>query len=139
ARAGPRQQECGRSPARPHAPYALLAHGAPRPADARRRRRGRGARRRKRRGEARDMNLLRSILFDNLGLKLIALLMAMLVYLNAYTERPASMTLSFPVECEGLPYSLALYGPRPEPVQAELRGTGKQLIRLRLTEPHLRV
>lgn len=85
------------------------------------------------------MNLLRSILFDNLGLKLIALLMALLVYLNAYTERPASMVVSFPVEIEGLPDSLALYGPRPDPVQAELRGTGKQLIRIRLSEPRLRV
>ena len=85
------------------------------------------------------MSLLRSILFDNLGLKLIALLMALLVYLNAYTERPASMVVSFPVEIEGLPDSLALYGPRPEPVQAELRGTGKQLIRIRLNEPKLQV
>jgi len=85
------------------------------------------------------MNLLRSLLFDNLGLKLIALLMALLVYLNAYTERPASMVVSFPVEIDGLPDSLALYGPRPEPVQAELRGTGKQLIRLRLNEPKLQV
>ena len=85
------------------------------------------------------MNLLRLLLFDNLGLKLIALLMALLVYLNAYTERPASMVVSFPVEIDGLPDSLALYGPRPEPVQAELRGTGKQLIRLRLNEPKLQV
>jgi len=85
------------------------------------------------------MSLLRAILFDNLGLKLIALLMALLVYLNAYTERPATMVFSFPVEVEGLPDSLSLVGPRPEPVQAELRGTGKQLIRLRLAEPRLRV
>ncbi len=85
------------------------------------------------------MNLLRSILFDNLGLKLIALLMAMLVYLNAYTERPASMVVSFPIEIDGLADSLAILGPRPDAVQAELRGTGKQLIRLRLTEPRLRV
>ena len=36
------------------------------------------------------MNLLRGLLFDNLGVKLIALVMAMLVYLNAYTERPVA-------------------------------------------------
>lgn len=85
------------------------------------------------------MNLLRSILFDNIGLKLIALLMALLVYLNAYTERSGTLVLTFPVVIEGLPDSLALYGPRPEPVQAELRGTIKQLIRLRLNEPKLQV
>jgi len=85
------------------------------------------------------MSLLRAILFDNLGLKLIALIMALFVYLNAYTERPATMVFAFPVEVDGLPDSLSLAGARPEPVQAELRGTGKQLIRLRLAEPRLRV
>jgi len=85
------------------------------------------------------MSLLRSILFENIGLKLIALLMALLVYLNAYTDRSGSQVLSFPVVIEGLPDSLALYGPRPEPVVAELRGTIKQLIRLRLNEPKLEV
>lgn len=85
------------------------------------------------------MNVLRGLLFDNLGLKLIALLMALLVYLNAYTDRPANMVVSFPIEIDGMPDSLSLSGPLPAVVQAELRGTGKQLIRLRLTEPRLRV
>jgi hypothetical protein len=85
------------------------------------------------------VNVIRGLLFDNLGLKLIALLMALLVYLNAYTDRPATMTVSFPIEVDGLPDSLSLSGPLPAVVQAELRGTGKQLIRLRLTEPRLRV
>lgn len=85
------------------------------------------------------MNFLRGLLFENLGIKLIALIMAMLVYLNAYTDRPATMVVSFPVEIEGMPDSLSLSGPLPAVVQAELRGTGKQLIRLRLTEPRLRI
>ena len=85
------------------------------------------------------MNLLRGLLFDNLGVKLIALVMAMLVYLNAYTERPATMVVSLPIEIDGMPDTLTLSGPLPAVVQAELRGTGKQLIRLRLTEPRLRV
>ncbi len=85
------------------------------------------------------MDLIRGLLFDNLGLKLIALLMAVLVYLNAYTDRPATMTLAFPIQIDGLPDSLSLSGPLPSVVQAELRGTGKQLIRLRLTEPRVRV
>lgn len=85
------------------------------------------------------MNLLRSILFENLGLKLIALLLSLLVYFNAFTDRPATEVVTFPVEIEGLPDSLALMGPHPEPVEAELRGTGKQIIRLRLTEPRIRI
>jgi hypothetical protein len=85
------------------------------------------------------MNVLRGLLFDNLGVKLIALVMAMLVYLHAYTDRPTTMVVSFPIQIDGMPDTLSLAGPLPAVVQAELRGTGKQLIRLRLTEPRLRV
>lgn len=85
------------------------------------------------------MNVLRGWLFDNLGLKLTALLLAVVVYLNVYTDRPATMLLSFPVEFTDLPDSLALHGPAPAVVQAQMRGTGKQLIGMRVSEPRLRV
>ncbi len=85
------------------------------------------------------MNVIRGLLLDNLGLKLVALLMALLVYLNVYTDRPATMIVSFPLQLADLPDSISLSGPVPAAVQAEIRGTGKQLIRLRLTEPHLSV
>lgn len=85
------------------------------------------------------MNLLRGWLFDNLGLKLTALLLAVGVYLNVYTDRPATLLLSFPVEFTDLPDSLALYGPAPAVVQAQMRGTGKQLIGMRVREPRLRI
>lgn len=85
------------------------------------------------------MNVLRGLLLDNLGLKLVALLVAVLVYLNVFTDRPALMLVSFPLTFEELPDSLSLSGPAPGLVQAELRGTGKQLIRLRLTEPRVRI
>lgn len=85
------------------------------------------------------MNFLRGWLFDNLGLKLTALLLAVAVYLNVYTDRPATMLLSFPVEFTDLPDSLALYGPAPAVVQAQMRGTGKQLIGMRVREPRLRI
>ena len=41
------------------------------------------------------MNLLRGVLFDNLGLKLVALLLAVLVYLNVYLDRPADIVIQF--------------------------------------------
>jgi hypothetical protein len=85
------------------------------------------------------MNLLRGWLFDNLGLKLTALLLAVLVYLNVYTDRTATLMVSFPLEFADLPDSLALSGPAPAVVQAELRGTGKQLIVLRVKEPRLKL
>ena len=85
------------------------------------------------------MNVIRGLLFDNLGLKLVALLLAVLVYFNVYTDRPATMMVSFPLQLTGLADSISLSGPVPAAVQAEVRGTGKQLIRLRLTEPRLNV
>jgi hypothetical protein len=85
------------------------------------------------------MNVLRGWLFDNLGLKLTALLLAVAVYLNVYTDRSGTMLLSFPLEFADLPDSLSLSGPAPAVVQAELRGTFKQLISLRVKEPRLRI
>ena len=85
------------------------------------------------------MGLLRELLFENLGVKLVALVLAVVVYLHVYTERPATMLVAFPVQLTDLPESLAVDGPLPGTVQAELRGTGKQLIRLKLTEPRIKI
>jgi len=85
------------------------------------------------------MGLIRGLLFDNLGIKLVALLLAVIVYLHVYTERPATMMLAFPLELTEIADSLTLSGSPPPPVNAELRGTGKSLIRLRLTEPRIKV
>lgn len=85
------------------------------------------------------MNLLRGLLFDNLGLKLAALLLALLVYLNVYLDRSAEMTMSFPVQIQDLGDSLSLSGPVPSTVLAQLRGTGKQLLRMRITEPPIKI
>lgn len=85
------------------------------------------------------MNTIRGLLLDNLGLKLVALLLAVLVYMNVYTDRPATGVVTFRMQITGLGDSLSLSGPVPSTVQAELRGTGKQLIFLRLTEPALKI
>src|SRR5881397_3165 len=85
------------------------------------------------------MSFVRGLLFDNLGLKLVALLLAVVVYLHVYTERPFTALISFTLQLDGLADSLSLSGPVPPAVQAELRGTGKQLIRMRLTEPPVKV
>ncbi len=85
------------------------------------------------------MNVLRGWLFDNLGLKFTALLLAVVVYLNVYTDRPGTMPVSFPVEFTDLADTLSLSGPAPAIVQAELHGTVKQLIGLRVKEPRLKL
>ena len=85
------------------------------------------------------MSLLRGLLLDNLGLKLVALLLSVLVYLNARTDRPVTMVVSFPVVLEDVPDSVAIASPAPPPVQAEIRGTGKQVLRLRFAPPPLSI
>jgi hypothetical protein len=85
------------------------------------------------------MRVLRGLLLDNLGLKLVALLLAVVVYLHVFTERAATMVVFFPIQLVDLSDSLTLSGPAPPGVQAELRGSGKQFIRLWLTEPRFRV
>ena len=85
------------------------------------------------------LSMLKGLLFDNIGIKFVALLLAFALYLHVYTERPWTMIVEFPLEITDLADSLSLTGTAPEPVRAELRGTGKQLIRLRLTEPRIKV
>jgi len=85
------------------------------------------------------MNYLRGLLFDNLGLKFTALLLAVLVYMNVYTDRPMTMLLSFPVEYVELADSLVVSGPAPAMVQARLQGTGKQLIFMKVKEPRMKL
>jgi YbbR domain-containing protein len=85
------------------------------------------------------VNTLRGLLLDNLGLKLVALLLAVLVYLNVYTDRPATGVVTFRMQITELGDSLSLSGAVPSTVQAELRGTGKQIIFMRLAEPVLKV
>jgi YbbR domain-containing protein len=85
------------------------------------------------------VSLLRGILFENMGLKLVALLLALVVYLHVYTDRPATQVMNIPVETTQLADSLAIVTQNPMAVAVELKGTGKQLIRLRLSEPRLTV
>ena len=85
------------------------------------------------------MSLLRGLLFDNLGIKFVALLLSVLVYLNARTDRPVTLLVSFPVALEDVPDSVAIASPAPPPVQAEIRGTGKQVLRLRFSPPPLAI
>jgi YbbR domain-containing protein len=78
-------------------------------------------------------------LFDNLGLKLIALLLAILLYLHVYTDRTIEQTVYFPLQIERLPDSLALATTPPASVGVKLRGTGKQLLPLRYFTPPLKL
>src|SRR5215470_11491689 len=85
------------------------------------------------------MSVLRGLFFDNIGLKLVALLLGVLVYVNVYTDRQASMIVAFPIQVVDLADTLSITGPMPAAVRAEVHGTGKQLIRLRVTQPPMRL
>jgi hypothetical protein len=85
------------------------------------------------------MSLLRGLLFENLGLKFTALMLAALVYFNALTERPAKERVSFPIALQDLPDSLAIAGPVPRAVEAEIRGLGKPVLRMKYFPPAITV
>lgn len=78
-------------------------------------------------------------LVDNLGLKLFALLLAVLLYLHVLTERAVEETVEFPLTLSGLNDSLALASTPPLFLAARLQGTGKQILRLRYLKPPLDV
>src|SRR5262245_42635923 len=85
------------------------------------------------------MSLVRSLLFENLGLKFTALLIAALVYFNALTDRPAKETVSFPIALQDLPDSLAIAGPVPRAVVAEVHGLGKPVLRMKYFPPAITI
>lgn len=76
-------------------------------------------------------------MFDNLGLKAFALLLAVLLYLHVLTDRTSERVVYFPLEIAGLADSLALSKQPPAEVGVRLRGTGKQLLRLQYTKPKI--
>jgi len=78
-------------------------------------------------------------LLDNLGLKVFALVLALLLYAHVYTDRTIEETVYFPLLLEHLPDSLAIASTPPSAVGVKLRGTGKQLLRLRYLKPPLRL
>jgi hypothetical protein len=78
-------------------------------------------------------------LVDNLGLKLFALLLAVLLYLHVLTDRAVEETVAFPLTVSGLADSLALATLPPSSVSARLSGTGKQILRLRYLKPAIAI
>jgi YbbR domain-containing protein len=78
-------------------------------------------------------------LTQNLGIKIVALLLALALYAHVVTERPVETVLYFPVVIDGLADTLALSEDPPAQVGAKVRATGKQLIRLRLENPPVHI
>jgi len=76
---------------------------------------------------------LRSLFFDNVGLKLASFVLALLLYAHVVTEQPKQEVLRVTVACSGLADSLAILGKPPTDIDVTFRGKWKDLIRLRLS------
>ena len=82
-------------------------------------------------------NRIRSILFENLGLKIASLLLAFLLYAHVVTDQERERVVNVAVAVVGLPDTLTVTGELPQRVQVKVRGKWKDLIRLDLTHPVL--
>ena len=74
-------------------------------------------------------------LTENLGVKIAAVLLAVALYFHVMTERQEEQVLYFPLQVVGLADSLAPQKPPPQVLGVKVRGTGKQILRLRFDRP----
>ena len=73
-------------------------------------------------------------IFENLGFKIVAVVMALLLWFHVATEKVYEYTKSFPVKILNIPEGLILSQEVPEEVQVKIRGKGKELLKLLLME-----
>jgi YbbR domain-containing protein len=74
------------------------------------------------------------IIFQNFWFKLVALLMALLLWFHVATDKVYEYTRTFPLEISNIPPHLVLAEKIPEQVKVKIRGRGKELLKLLLAE-----
>jgi YbbR domain-containing protein len=74
------------------------------------------------------------ILFQNLWFKLVAIIMALFLWFHVATDKVYEHTDTFPLEIFNIPERLILAEKLPEQVSVTIRGKGKELLKLLLTE-----
>jgi len=82
---------------------------------------------------------VRDILFENLGLKVASLLLALLLYAHVVTDQERESVVQIPIAAVGLADTLTSVGELPPRVAVKVRGKWKDLIRLGLTRPFLSI
>jgi YbbR domain-containing protein len=82
---------------------------------------------------------LRSLFFDNVGLKLASFFLALLLYAHVVTEQQRESVYQVPVAFTGLADTLAVRGAPPDHIGVTVRGKWKDLIRLGLSNPLLSI
>jgi len=78
-------------------------------------------------------------LFENLGLKVASVLLALLLYAHVVTDQEREQVVQIPIAAVGLADSLTSVGELPPRVAVKVRGKWKDLIRLNLTRPFLSI
>jgi YbbR domain-containing protein len=73
-------------------------------------------------------------IFKDFGFKIGALLLALLLWFHVATEKVYEHTKSFPLKISNIPEELILSKEVPQEVQVKIRGKGKDLLKLLLTE-----
>jgi hypothetical protein len=84
------------------------------------------------------MNLLRTI-FRNFPIKIVALLLAVIVWFLAVLERNQAVTMDLPVTLGKIPSGLVVAAVDTGRVKAQLAGRGRDLLLLRLRKPVIRL
>jgi YbbR domain-containing protein len=73
----------------------------------------------------------------NFGFKIVAVVMALLLWFHVATEKVYEYTKSFPVEMSNVPEGLVLAREVPKEVQVKIQGKGKELLKLLLMEKRI--
>lgn len=82
---------------------------------------------------------VRDLLFENLGLKVASILLALLLYAHVVTDQEREQVVQIPIAAVGLADTLTSVGELPPRVAVKVRGKWKDLIRLSLTRPFLSI
>jgi len=78
------------------------------------------------------MSILRKMFRDNLGIKVAAIVLSLLVFFYARTQKEGELVFKVAVELKGIPDSLTWTGDAPGQVSVALSGKLRSLIKLRL-------
>lgn len=73
---------------------------------------------------------LRTMLFQDLGTKALALILALAIYVHVFSGQEREMTYRIPLSLAQLPSDLALAEELPEEVRVRVRATGAELVKL---------
>jgi hypothetical protein len=82
---------------------------------------------------------LRQQVFENLGIKVTSLILALAVYAHVYSQQDHVLIARLPVAVEGLPANLAYRGDLPAAVPVRIRVKGGELFKLRSQPPRFQV